>query len=196
MVFAENVPIGSFMEKRKLMKSAFLEPTSTTAQLLLFIGNNGKEGDWVKVISTGSTNARKRFSRDIIKMRRKGMIETVFTNGRLTARLTERGRLEYLKLKLVEAEELAEGRVCVIVFDIPEKESRIRKLLRNFLSGNYFILIQKSVWISRFDVAKTMSKLIVFLELEDWVRVFESREVRSPKKSRSGPLQRNNPKPN
>lgn len=183
------------MEKRKSIKSVFLEPVSTAAHLLLFIGNSGKREDWVKIISTGSINARKRFSRDVVKLRLRGMIETALVSGKLFARLTERGGLEYLKLKLVEAEELPEGRLCVIVFDIPERESQIRKLLRDFLSSNYFVLIQKSVWVSRFDVAKTMSKLIVFLNLEDWVRVFESREIRSPKRLRSDSLQRNHPKP-
>lgn len=93
------------------------------------------------------------------------------------ARLTSRGFVEYLKLKLVDTEEMPGGFICIVVFDIPEKEGDLRKLFRKFLDSNYFLFVQKSVWVSHFEVSDVLDELLVSFGLEQWVKIYIGKEV-------------------
>jgi len=141
------------------------------------IGNRGGGDSWVRILSTGTTRARKKFSQDVARLRTKKIIETKTESGNFMAKLAKKGFVEYLKLKLVDAEELPNNDVCIVVFDIPEKKRGLRKLFRGFLNSNYFFFTQKSVWVSRFDVSDILNELLVYFGLEQWVKIYIGKEI-------------------
>lgn len=161
----------------KFLNLEFIQPTSGLASIIYSIKEGKDKNGWVKVFSTGTIKARKKFSKDIKNLVVRKIIEIEKTKGGLTARLTSKGFIEYLKLKLVEAEELPNNYVCIVVFDIPEKDKKIRRLLRIFLNHNYFIPLQKSVWFSFFDVSEILAELMFYFGINSWVKIYIAKEV-------------------
>lgn len=162
---------------------------SGVASLLFAIGENKKNNGWLRIVSTGTNKSKKRFSQDVARLISEKYIQVVKNEKKeLLAKLSEDGFIEYLKLKLITTESLPKDIVCVVVFDIPEKNKKIRENLRHFLDRNYFLPLQKSVWISQFDVSEILAELLVYFEIQDWVRVFVSKEVSFSKIKRSPKL--------
>lgn len=74
--------------------------------------------------------------------------------------------------------ELPEGRVCIVVFDIPEDMRAVRSSLRRMLKQSDFYMIQKSVWESNRDVIDDLRALFNVLKVDQYVRVYHALEVR------------------
>lgn len=167
---------------KKTIETKSLKFLSGPANLLFSIEKNKRKDGWAKIVSSGTIKARKRFSQDVFKLTSEKYIQVVKNEkGESWARLLEKGFIECLKLKLITAEELPNNWVCLVVFDIPERDKQIREKVRHFLDKNYFLPLQKSVWISRFDVSEILSELLVYFEIEEMVRVFMGKEVISLK---------------
>jgi len=91
--------------------------------------------------------------------------------------LTEDGAKEYLRLKVIDADLYEDDRMCLVIFDIPETQRKLRKTLREFLSASGFISIQKSAWISQANAGELLSELLNKRGQAQWVRVYEVREI-------------------
>ena len=57
----------------------------------------------------------------------------------------------------------------LLIFDIPEKQSWARNLLRNKIREWYFAHIQRSVFITPFDCTKELNQVLDILDLHDYV---------------------------
>lgn len=134
---------------------------------------------WIK-FSKGKLSIPRRgqkdFWRDLSRLKKLGLVETETRDGFVKVKLTEEGESEYLKIKIYQTGPLARGLICVVVFDIPEKKREERKLLRFFLKEFGFEKIQKSVWISPFDVAEPLIEFVKARKLDGWIRVFTAKE--------------------
>ena len=91
--------------------------------------------------------------------------------------LTEKGAKEYLRLKVLDSDLYEDGHECLVVFDIPETQRKLRKALRDFLSEAGFIPIQRSVWISQFNAGEAIGELLNKKGQKRWVRIYEVREL-------------------
>ena len=60
----------------------------------------------------------------------------------------------------------------IIAFDIPEKLRNQRDELRAYLKGTYAEPVQKSVWMTRYDIHEELNEVIKELELEKYVKQF------------------------
>lgn len=69
------------------------------------------------------------------------------------------------------------GASAMVIFDIPEAESRKRQWFRLLLRELKFTQIQKSVWTSEYDCFEILSAGILEQRLEKYVRIFEARPV-------------------
>ena len=85
-------------------------------------------------------------------------------------RLTEKGKKE---LEPFTAKRLDKHARLMIIFDVPERESYLRRQLRLIIRQWQFVQVQKSVWVSRYDHKKSLVKLVKELEMEDYVEVYE-----------------------
>jgi CRISPR/Cas system-associated endoribonuclease Cas2 len=70
------------------------------------------------------------------------------------------------------------GAGVMVVFDIPVAENNKRRWFRLLLKELKFEQVQKSVWMSDIDCFEVLSAGILEQQLEDYVRVFEARQVK------------------
>ena len=94
--------------------------------------------------------------------------------------LTEKGAVEVLRMKMSQADELPSGVVCLVTFDIPEAKKKTRDQLRFLLCSLGFAPLQKSVWISPFDVAVPLERFFATKQKAEWstyrIRVFTAHD--------------------
>lgn len=84
--------------------------------------------------------------------------------------LTGKGRIKVIKSILMEKlnkEAKWNGFWWAVVFDIPEKRRNIRELLRRELKMMHFVEIQKSIWITPYNIEKEL-----FILLKLWTKDF------------------------
>jgi phenylacetic acid degradation operon negative regulatory protein len=93
--------------------------------------------------------------------------------------LTEEGESQAFWLKAQEAGFHKMEHVCMVVFDVPESQRKLRKRIRYFLYEIGFIPIQRSVWVSPYDVANDLINLFRSVKVDRWVRVYNAQEVRA-----------------
>jgi DNA-binding transcriptional regulator PaaX len=119
-------------------------------------------------------NAKERRLRrqEFERLRKRKLIEVSKEADCYRVALTQRGKQEAFRLKVLEADLLPDDRMCMVVFDIPESKRKLRKELRSFLTSAGFAPIQKSVWISRFDAGEALRELFRSTGASKWVRVY------------------------
>lgn len=93
-------------------------------------------------------------------------------DGKIYLQLTNIGK-DFLDEKKVYE---SEGKYTVIMWDIPETRRVVRNLLRRRLKEWGFRSWQKSVWVSRRDVASKLRNFIAEVGIEKWVGVIESED--------------------
>lgn len=164
------MPIGLYMEKRTNPVIPF-HLTPSTSSVLRWLGDNGLVCSCFDYKIPGKGRTRKTFSENVSRLRRDGFIEK---KGKRVS-FTEKGRLAYLKLKIEARGLLPEDEVCLVVFDIPEKDRRLRKFLRTFLDSVGFFSVQKSVWMSMFDATQELNEYFYAVGLGDKVMAFTAR---------------------
>lgn len=108
-------------------------------------------------------------SEAIKRLREKGFIEKEIKDGKVILKLTNLG-----KEALGEPSEEWDGKVRIVIFDIPEKKRVVRDLLRRKLKNWGFKKWQLSVWITKRNVTEKLRSLISELGIEQWVAVIES----------------------
>lgn len=167
-----------------------LRARSMTADFLHSIGNavtefslcfsyNGRRALWyhsfdIDVIRREWTRSRKQ--QQLRRLEERGLIKRRQTADKLEIALTKEGLHEYFRVKVHDADMLPEGKVCMVVFDIPERHRALRRKLRTFLESAAFIPIQRSVWITPFDAAKPLARLFKDLKDRCWIKVYTAEE--------------------
>ncbi len=91
---------------------------------------------------------------------------------RMRCTLTEKGRRIALKEHMRNATACKKNECVIVVFDIPEREKRIRQQFRSLLRECGFQQLQRSVWMSRCDVLDALRSCIRSTESEEWVHAF------------------------
>ena len=97
---------------------------------------------------------------------------------RLRYSLTEKGEAAYLKMLIRQAKERRDGKMLVVLFDIPEREKSSRTVLRHFLKSSGFTRLQWSVWTSYKEVAEALGRWVRIRRLGKWVRILKAEAVR------------------
>jgi hypothetical protein len=121
--------------------------------------------------------ARDAKRRAMKRLQERRLLEIEDREGALYVALTAEGAKEYLRLKVLDADLYEDDRECLVVFDIPETKRKVRKMLREFLSEVGFIPIQRSVWISKFQVGQSLREMFAANNSLQWMRIFEVQEV-------------------
>lgn len=107
----------------------------------------------------------------LAELQRGKWIETKIIGTRLVARLTARGWQRVLRDQIrAERGKCREG-VCIVIFDIPEKERFARNLLRRYLKEWGFQKIQHSVWMTDKDIIAPVMILLQRRDLDRWIRI-------------------------
>jgi len=113
------------------------------------------------------------FAESMRRLRTKGLLEQEkMRDGRMMLRLTIEGNEALINKESLELGE----KYTVVVWDIPETKRTVRNLLRRRLKEWGFRSWQKSVWVSRSDVASKLRTFISEVGIEKWVGVIESED--------------------
>lgn len=70
-----------------------------------------------------------------------------------------------------------DGKWIMLIFDIPEKQRRLRDMLRDFLIAMKYQKLQQSVWICPYEVFEETEALTKEYGLEKYTRIFLLDEI-------------------
>jgi len=118
----------------------------------------------------------------IYKLKKDGLIkESKKDNGKILivtrqgdkklAKLKELSEKSYLLKRCYAVEQ--SKRLVIVAFDIPERVRHHRDWLRSVLENLGLTMIQKSVWMGKIKIPKTLIDDLVELKLIDFVEIFE-----------------------
>ncbi len=85
------------------------------------------------------------------------------------------------QLALVKKQKPWDSRYRLILFDIPEKDRLIRRLLRSQLRLIGAVAWQKSVWVTKENITRELNAFIQENKLDHYLAVVEVREIYNPK---------------
>lgn len=111
-------------------------------------------------------------------LRRQKLVETKQIGEKLLVRLTAKGWQQALRDKIRCANKSPKDGLCVVIFDVPEKERYVRDTLRNILKECGFDMIQKSVWATEKNVVNELCALLQGVNLQQWVRIIVGNEIK------------------
>ena len=113
------------------------------------------------------------------ELKRRKWIETKKIGNRIVARLTDQGWQRALRDKIRgETKKCANG-ICIVIFDVPEKQRFVRNILRGFLKEWGFNRLQHSVWMTDKDVTEPVMLLLQRRNLDRWIRVVQGQVLSS-----------------
>lgn len=124
--------------------------------------------EWGRKISA------KRFAKLIYSLKQKGLIKIANLENKKGVILTPKGLDKMLKIKYksIEKKLRKDGKFQMIIFDIPEKKRVLRDLLREHLHFLGYKMLQKSIWITPYDVEKETKEILRRYSLYPCVRLF------------------------
>lgn len=122
---------------------------------------------------------RRNFYQFLYYLKKKGYIKIENLEGKKGILLTKKGKQEALKIKFktMKKKRRKDGKLEMLIFDIPEKYRKLRDIFRNHLKFLGYQMLQKSVWLTPFDVFKETEKLIREYSLDKYIRRFIIEEV-------------------
>lgn len=109
------------------------------------------------------------------RLREKGFIESTVNGEEVIYKLSAFGK-DFLEFNSFN-EKNWDGKWRIVIFDIPESKSNVRRLLRYRLKEWGFVPWQKSVWATKQDVTEKLKGLIKELKINNWVALIESENV-------------------
>lgn len=122
---------------------------------------------------------RSYFLKTISEMLTTDEIEKVIRDGKPYFRLTGRGkkklRREFPILEMIKKK--WDGYWRIVVFDVPEKKNKVRKILRNKLLELGFGMMQWSVYISPHDILYDLKEFLDASGLGRYVFVLEAKTL-------------------
>ena len=93
-------------------------------------------------------------------------------------KITNDGKIAALQILILQKQKyLPKGKNLIVAFDVPELAKDARMVFRRSLKRMGFKQIQKSIWSTRFDVAKEMSQYIKLLKIDSWVLLFITTKI-------------------
>lgn len=122
---------------------------------------------------------KKSFSQFISQLRQRGYVKIPRGQSLETIQLTEKGIRKALQGRMKEQalKPMKDGKMIMLMFDIPKEKERIRQMFRGALARLDYQMFQKSVWISDKDVLKETERVIRECDLLPCVSLFVIEKV-------------------
>ncbi len=116
---------------------------------------------------------KQKFYSALNNLKRRGYIqEQVFKDSKGYL-LTLKGEFSLLstKIKNSKKQKFHGKKWLMVFFDIPEKTKRTRELFRRQLYSLGFEQMQKSVWVSQYNIRKEIEEIIKILKISKFVKI-------------------------
>jgi len=124
---------------------------------------------------------RHKYYATIHRLEKYGYLKKEIRNKQMQVRLTNKGLVKLQRIKWKKMKETIKNKnqkLCLVVFDIPEDKRRMRNLFRQCLYEMGFSKLQKSVFVSRYNLVKEIKLLVKNCELEKYTKIFEGKEIK------------------
>ncbi len=164
------------MGKRKIsLTQLILEKFQEAGELTLetVLPSNRVEGRvWRRILglSTGYEFSSRTFSTILYRLKKQGLVAKTGLHRRSIWSLTDKGKnsvADIIEENLPEEDSV----VRLVMFDIPETESRKRRLTREKLLACGFSQLQKSVWVGYRPLPQKFIKFLDEMKLKDKVQI-------------------------
>lgn len=123
---------------------------------------------------------KEKYYRDL-EMRRlekRGMIKRKKIADEYWVEFSNKGFEEYLMIHVAQADNLPDGQFCLLSFDIPEDQRKLRNYVRYLLRKLGFSQAHKSVWMTKKNVGLYMSRLFLSkFQDANWFKIFLASEM-------------------
>ena len=106
------------------------------------------------------------------RLQKNGKITVKNKGGELYFTLTNKAISEMLFSHIKKASKLPAGYYTIVIFDIPEEDRAARHTLRRLLRECNFTMLQRSVWLSKFNVIEEIKNFITARKLTGYINVF------------------------
>jgi DNA-binding transcriptional regulator PaaX len=117
-------------------------------------------------------------------LRRNGYIKFKSQHEEELCYLTKKGEKTVIELlvKLKIKKQKWDGKWRIIIFDIPENRHKFRDNIRKSLLNLGFVKLQKSVWITPYDIIDDLYNIIPGFREGDWFEYAEAKYISSENK--------------
>ncbi len=117
----------------------------------------------------GQEKDKRRALRDL---RRKKWVNDCRKGDKVIISLSSNALVVALKQRIIQCtEEIEDGKVCMISFDIPEG-AKIRGRWRSLIRTFDFTRVHDSLYSTKYTVINDMRAMVKLLGIEEWVKVF------------------------
>ena len=130
---------------------------------------------WRSLLSVGFDYkfSRQNFSVILSKLKKEGFVERMNSRQNSVWRLTKKGKIA---IKEQEASSLLsqrnDGIMRIVSFDIPERERKKRRWIREELLGLGYAQLQKSVWVGFASLSEDFFEDLDLLSLREHIHIF------------------------
>lgn len=127
---------------------------------------------WRELLNVKSTHtfSKPTFSVILSRLRKEGFVERDSSENKAIWRITAKGK-GFLRGERPEGPK-KDGVTRIITFDIPERESKKRRWIREELLGLGYSCLQKSVWIGYAPLPKNFFEDLDLLTLREHIHIF------------------------
>ncbi len=117
---------------------------------------------WMEKYISNKGKRKKLYDTLYALYKRKNLKKYISSNGLKGYALTDLGnfRIFQIRIKNINEKKLPREEKLLVFFDIPEKIRKKRDALRSLLKSLGFEQIQKSIWITQYDVRKKVKEII------------------------------------
>ena len=127
--------------------------------------------------------AKRRLNSLVYKYKSKGWIQYEYKEGKRLIKLTKKGQLEalLLKMKFPHKQKSWDEKWRLVIFDIPEHAHLVRDSLRALLKQAEFKALQASVYISPYPLSQEGIEYLKKSKLIKYIRILRVDNVDNPK---------------
>lgn len=164
--------LAAFAEWLRDEESEFFDPYRFMLSSMLY-------GDLRKSYKIEKKRRRKKYTQ-IARLKKAGYLRSEKGNdGRWYYTLTSKGWTIALQYFITEArnQKRWDGKWRILIFDIPEKNKHLRNRLRRVLQQCGFQYLQKSVWLTPYDVFEQMKELLNLLGVRPYTMFLITEKV-------------------
>ncbi|KKQ55085.1 MAG: hypothetical protein US74_C0042G0006 [Parcubacteria group bacterium GW2011_GWA2_38_13] len=116
---------------------------------------------------------RSKFNNVFFYLKKNGFLKTRQINNKTCYFLTPKGDIRSFRVKasLIKKKKLPQRQSVLVFFDIPEKLRSTRGIFRILLKDLGFEMLQKSIWISSYDVIDDVKIIIKKIKIDAFTHI-------------------------
>lgn len=121
----------------------------------------------------------KKYAWLIYYLKKNNLIKVKSLEGKHGIAITGKGLSKVLKasFKIQNEKKRGDGKWIMLIFDVPQRHEKSRRLLRSVLKNLGYKLLQQSVWVCPFDVLEKTETLFQAYSLDQYIRIFLIEEL-------------------